>query len=599
MKHPALVRVLAVALAIVSALTLLSGAICVGKAVKDNNEHNRQLDVLSDKTANASLLLRQLEEEKGAFESTDLRLGEVQEQYSLDKSEYRKELAEHTATRAGLILGRSALGTASGALKSGREQLEQGLSAYEQGAAEFDALYRQYLAAKEGLEQGWAAYYEGVKQLEANSAELEEKRQQVETMLAAVSATKEMISQLKELIAGLEEQLPEDQKALEAKLKELEDLINELDLKLSDYEKQILMYNAACALIAEADKLMARLIEEGCSEEEVRARADELCMEAFGMGYDELKLWLENNEPVPDEENQEIEDSRIQIELTQEQYEALLKLINENKEQLQKAKEALEAAEAQLAEQEAQLQAALEAMDEPARQLALLKAQLEEGQKQLEAGEPAILEAKAQMDAAKAGLDAAKAALDEGEKQLDAGWGQMAAKEKELAEQAEELKAEKGRLEGVYGDIGAMKDSVDGYESLEDRTASAKAALMAYEDIARRVGQGGELIASAKAELQEMQDNGEQEYRGRLLMSILMILCGIFGILSVLIAFEKIKCRGLWLFVLASVLLAAGSELCSLLPGRGLLYTAVFVVIFGMLLLPLTIERNKEKTKQS
>ena len=75
MKHPALVRVLAVALAIVSALTLLSGAICVGKAVKDNNEHNRQLDVLSDKTANASLLLRQLEEEKGAFESTDLRLG--------------------------------------------------------------------------------------------------------------------------------------------------------------------------------------------------------------------------------------------------------------------------------------------------------------------------------------------------------------------------------------------------------------------------------------------------------------------------------------------------------------------------------------------
>ena len=99
-------------------------------------------------------------------------------------------------------------------------------------------------------------------------------------------------------------------------------------------------------------------------------------------------------------------------------------------------------------------------------------------------------------------------------------------------------------------------------------------------------------------ELQEMQDNGEQEYRGRLLMSILMILCGIFGILSVLIAFEKIKCRGLWLFVLAAVLLSAGSVLCSLLLGRGLLYTAVFVVFFGLILLPLTTTGHK-KVKQS
>ncbi len=65
MKHPALVRGLAVALAVVSVLTLLSGAICVGKAVKDNNENIRQLDVLSEKTMNASLLLREMEEEYG------------------------------------------------------------------------------------------------------------------------------------------------------------------------------------------------------------------------------------------------------------------------------------------------------------------------------------------------------------------------------------------------------------------------------------------------------------------------------------------------------------------------------------------------------
>ena len=166
MKHPALVRVLAVALAVVSVLTLLSGAICVGKAVKDNNENTRQIELLSEKTDNAALLLRKLEEDKGNFESTDRSLSETRDQYSRDMSEYRKKLSEHTATRAGLVLGRSALGTASAALKSGREQYEQGLAAYEQGAAAFDELYQQYLAAKEGLELGWAAYYEGVKQLE-------------------------------------------------------------------------------------------------------------------------------------------------------------------------------------------------------------------------------------------------------------------------------------------------------------------------------------------------------------------------------------------------------------------------------------------------
>ena len=90
-----------------------------------------------------------------------------------------------------------------------------------------------------------------------------------------------------------------------------------------------------------------------------------------------------------------------------------------------------------------------------------------------------------------------------------------------------------------------------------------------------------------------MQKCGTREYRGRLAMSSLMILCGVCGILPALIAFERIRCRSLWLFALGSALLAAGSELCSRLLGRGLLYTAIFVVIFGIILLPLTIERKK------
>lgn len=595
MKHPALVRVLAVALAVVSVLTLLSGAVCIRKAAKDNAENTRQYDVLSNKTDNAALLQKRLEEDRADFDSADFALPDTQTQYDADIFAFRKELAAHTATRAGLVVGRNALGMAFSALETGRAQYQQGLAAYEQGAAAFEEGYQQYLAAKQGLEQGWAAYDEAMAQLEANSGELAQKRQQVETLMSAVTAGRETVAELKAYIAGLKEQMPVDQAALEEKLKELEGLVNELDPKLSQYEKDMLVYQAACALYGEAESLIAALVEQGYSEEEILAKADELCMQSFGMSFQELKLWLDNNKPVLDEENQEIQDSQIQIQLTQEQYEALLKLINENEGLLDGAEEALSKAEEQLTEQEQQLQAALDAMDEPFRQLAQLKAQLEEAQKLLDESEPAFLEGKAQLDAAREGLEQAEKAITEGHSQLDAGWGQLAAKERELADQAEELKAEKTRLEGVYDDIGALELTVEDYESLEGAYSAARAGLLAYEGVAARVNGGGELIASAKAELQEMQDNGEQEYRGRLLMSLLMILCGVFGILSVLIAFEKIKCRGLWLFVLAAVLLSAGSVLCSLLLGRGLLYTAIFVVIFGMILLPLTIERKKVK----
>lgn len=598
MKHPALVRVLAVALAVVSVLTLLSGAVCIRKAAKDNAENTRQYDVLSNKTDNAVLLQKRLEEDRADFDSADFALPDTQTQYDADIFAFRKELAAHTATRAGLVVGRNALGMASSALETGLEQYQQGLDAYEQGAAAFEEGYQQYLAAKQGLEQGWAAYDEAMAQLEANSGELAQKRQQVEILMSAVTASREKIAELKEYIAGLKEQMPVDQAALEEKLKELEALINELAPKLSQYEKDMLVYQAACALYGQAENLIAALVEQGYSEEEVLAKADELCMQGFGMSFQELKLWLDNNKPVLDEENQEIQDRQIQIQLTQEQYEALLKLINENEGLLDSAEEALSKAEERLAEQEAQLQAALDAMDEPYRQLAQMKDQLEAAQKLLDESEPAILEGKAQLDAAREGLELAEKAITEGHSQLDAGWGQMAAKERELADQAEELKAEKTRLEGVYDDIGALELTVEDYESLEGAYSAARAGLLAYEGVAARVNGGGELIASAKAELQEMQDNEEQEYRGRLLMSMLMILCGVFGILSVLIAFEKIKCRGLWLFVLAAVLLSAGSVLCSLLLGRGLLYTAVFVVFFGLILLPLTTTGHK-KVKQS
>lgn len=594
MKHPALARVLAAVLAVVSVLTILSGAVGVGKAVKDNKENIRKSDVLSGKILNASLLGRRLKEDAEVFNSADSKLPADRERYGDDISEYRKELATHTATKAGLVLGRGALGSAAAAMKDGWDKYNEGYAAYEQGAAAFEEGYQQYLAAKEGLEMGWAAYNEGMAQLEANSELIAQQKQQVEMLLKAIEEVKLRIAELKAYIDDMKEQMPIDQALLEEKLKELEELINQLAPQLSQYEKDMLVYNAACALYEEAEKYMAQLVEQGYSEKEVKAKADEICMESFDMTFEELKVWLETNKPVLDDENQEIQDSQIKIELTQEQYEALLKLINENEGLMEGAEEALAAAEAELEKLEEQLRAALEAMEEPVRQLEQLRMQLEEGQKQLEAGEPAILEGKAQMDAAKKGMEAARAALEEGQKQIDSGWAQMAAKEKELDEQAEELKAEKARLEEAYDSIDAMELTVEDYETLEDSYSSARAALMSYDGIARKVNEGGELINSAETELELMRRNAGNEFRNRMILCVLMMLCGSFGVLSMLGAFEKLRIRRLWILVSAAAVIAAASEIWSIAIGRGMLYTSVFVLIFGAALIPLTVSRQKQ-----
>ena len=592
MKHPALTRVLAVVLAVVSVLTLISGGVSIAKAVKDQKEALRQEELLADRAYTAAYLLGCVEGSQIVYDNTLAALPETQADYEKDSSDYRTELATYTATRAGLVMGRNAMGAAAGAMQSAWEQYNAGLAAYEEGASAFEEGYAQYLAAKDGLAQGWAAYYEGMAQLDANADEIESTRLQVEMLLPLVEKSRQAVSDLKEVIAALEAEQSEDEAALEEKRQELETLLNQFDPMLSEYETQMLAYRAALLLYGQAETLLNEQIAQGVPEDDARNAADQFCQEAFGMSFAELKTWLVENEP--EESSEEMEETKLRIELTQEEYERLLTLCQEDQELMDAAKVALDEAEEQLAEREQQLRDALAAIDAPAEQLTALKEKLEEGQAQLDANEPAILEGKAQLDSAKDQLDAARTVLEAGQQGVNAGWGQLNEKEKELEEEVGVLREERDELLATYRSISDMQQIIDDHETLESRFRSARTTLLSYDGVARRYGEGEGLIESAQAELNAQRREHSREFAARCLICALMIFSALFALLAMLGAFEKLHVKRLWLPVLLAVLFAAAGEAGSLLLGRGLWFTAIFVVVFGLVLLPFSLMRTKK-----
>lgn len=61
MRYPALTRFFAAFLAVVSAITLLSGGICIKKAADSRTKQNTYIERLSDKADEAALLSEEID----------------------------------------------------------------------------------------------------------------------------------------------------------------------------------------------------------------------------------------------------------------------------------------------------------------------------------------------------------------------------------------------------------------------------------------------------------------------------------------------------------------------------------------------------------
>ena len=163
-----------------------------------------------------------------------------------------------------------------------------------------------------------------------------------------------------------------------------------------------------------------------------------------------------------------------------------------------------------------------------------------------------------------------------------------------LSETEQKLKDEKDELLAAFDKISGMQTSVGEYEQLQDEYKSARQALLAYDSISENVIDGEELLTAANSAARSMHVGYIVRFVLRVLMNLLMLASAAAGAAALLKAFDKLKIKyPMWLIAAACAVGAILAEAISLGLGRGLLYSALFVLILAAALFALTYDKNQ------
>ena len=573
-------RALSVLLVIVSALTLLSSALSIRKTKLDRQEAIRQEELLGEQIDRAATLEKQTKDGQDAYDALAAQLPQERDDYEKDSSDYKKDLGEYTLSRVGLILGDKALRQAWSALRDGRIQYEQGLAAFEEGKAAFDSVYALYLQARGGLDNGWKAYREGEARLTQAVPETELLRS--EDALRLVDSARQSTAALEQLVKALRDETPEGQaQASGAIINALQELQSIGDITVDDL--QSMTYAAGEQLYQQASALAQERIAAGTSEEEAYAEADALVRQSMELGYAELKNWLQANEESVNTAVSSLPD----MNLNEQQLSLLTGFLPDDRALIDDALLLLEGTQEDLNEKEQEIRTDPEKANTLELLLSLLELRLSAAERLFGLFEPQILVAKQQMDQLAAQMAEAGEMITAGDKAVQDGWRELYYKEQDVLATAEELRTRKTELTERYRLLAGRENEAEAFRDLTADYRSARAVLMARDEIADRVNAGENLIDAALQEKDEEMLRVTETFTTRIRMCILMLLGALAGIIGAMGGFEKPRIRPLWLPLSLAVLLTAGGELQSVLLGRGLWYTAIFVAIVALGMLPL------------
>lgn len=589
MRHPALSRMLGVFLAVVSLLTLLAGALGFGRAGRDYREQQRELTLLESRIIRAEELRGQLEELQEDYDAAMAVYPERQETHRSRSSDYRMKLATYTATRAGMVMGRRQLDEAAAALDESMELFQTGLYLFLQGEEAFQKAYDIYLVLRGTLDDGLAIYQSALARLPAEGEEGAEPVFSPEEVLALAALGHSSYAQLSELLQSMRDETPADQRKAGEFVRRAMEEYNEVGPELQNFSVEQLAWGVSMALYDEAEAAMERRIAEGMSPEEARAAADALCQEGLGLSFEELGQLLEDSRP----ETAEGESAGGSI--PPEMLEMLLGALPGDRDLLDTALGLIAESDAALSEKEAAFRADPHDMNAAELLLSASKEGLDASQRLLGLVEPTILETWTQMDRTHRQLDAAWYAIYTAQQQVQDGYRQLDEKTAELLFDFRQIRRDRRSLSADKTSLDALTETVEGYETVYERYRSARAELLSDDAIYERQKSDGDFLSAARQELALRAPESVREYRLRFLCCALMAASGLAGLIAVLGAFEKLRLRHLWLLPLFSLLLAAAGEGISLWLGRGLWYSAVFVILFGLLLFPLCLGEQKKE----
>ena len=532
MRHPALTRFFAAFLAVLSAITLISGGICIRKATEDREKQNKNTVRLSGKAAEAKELRAELEAMPESYERQNDEYERAKEKYDSEKLSYRKDLSIYTATEAGLKQGAEKLEEGYDALRTGWIAHDNGEKALNDAEAQFLPGYEQYLAGKAQLE-------EGRRQLE-QAEQLKESLPDLALLRIGLNAVRDSEGNLSATLGAIQNTVqnppadPEtgeiDRDALRAQLlTEVGTLSFQLEIvraKVAEAYGQEAMEQALAPFVAALSEQAAQIADGSISTEELLAAASQLVTAGQGSSGS--------------------------------------------------LSSALDSAEQTLT--------MLEGLPE-------MRAQLDQAETALKQGEPMLLQAKEGFETGRRELEKAKQMLIYAEAQLIAGKKELENKQAEQEETKKDLDARKMALEKESRRLEQMLLRIEVYRDKKDRFSNLRYALLADDGISVRVRNGEDLIPAAEEELAQRAKDTEKEFSLRLSAAIGMIVASVFGILAVIQAFRDRQGFPLLFPAALSFAIAAASEAVSFYANRGLIYTVLFVGFFSAALLLLNLKR--------
>jgi len=571
MKHPALTRVMAIALALLCLTMAAAGGLGLRGAQEDLDRADYEITRLRERAASYREITDSLADRE-SYAERSAALEEKQSDHAGDSAEHRTEVSTYSLTQYGLAAGTAALDAADQQFASYKAMFEQAIPTFEQGLSQAEQLVG-------GLRQIYDTAYAGLAAANSTLAYANVLAWSLSAgealTYADITAACDQALVLADELAAVPEQIQSLIPALEAisdfdptSLTALADTMSQLPASLGSFgEVDLSAYTEAGSpvdfdleqivqLKAVYDSLW-NIIKPALEEQDDLSDTIEAQFEAVtGMSLTEARQALQVFRNAMAEHGYEPLDPELSAAVQEE--------FNRNSASLL-----------------AELDRVNSAMNEISFQAAELGYTLGEIESAVAGFSGLLAQADTLMSEGENALYWARAAI----------WqqmGQQREKEQELREQRDELGREAEQLQ-------ELTEAAEAQKKAEQRQRALRAILLRRDEIRSRVEAGEEPDAAALAYAGERESRAQTEHRQRVLACRLMLAGGLCALLAIPAAFEQIRSRFLLLApVLVSLGCALGAERIFLRLGRGHSYSALAVVIFSLFQLFISLPRTKK-----
>ena len=571
MKHPALARVFAIALTLLSVFMLINGALGFGKADGKLQESLEYFQRIEDKLNEYEELDAKLENSISYDEAFE-ELERLQDEHDEEAAQHRTDLATHTATMGGYTMGVEMIMDGKAQLEAAKQELESG---------------KKELANQETmLNQSIAAFEAGKPALEGAIAQVQQMASSLQEIAGNIPG---MIAQLEPIIS--KKPMHPGEPPVEP-VKPTEPVAPEQpgegasEEELAQYEKELEEYNT---LKAQYD-LDKAAYDQLKAQYDLDKKAYDEALEKYNNDY---PAWRAEADSAIDNINNELSAGTETVTRSEMGINMAVESIGNTSSELVSGIETISLTVPSF-ESVAELETVKAGLEQYKQELltaagipTTMQANLAGMEQQLQAGQAALEAAKLQMTAGESTIKKTESQLQH---QLELLWYDMG----QLEDEAEELEENKEKLDIEADKLDKMLVSVDELKELENDRRAARIILMQESEIEAMVNEGGDLGESTRAFLEQHGSEAEYDHRMLYMVNILAVIGGVFGVLCIVGSYELLRSRVLLIVPpLLCLLCAAGAYGLNLYQGLGQMYTALFAGIGALLHLAIVIPRNK------